>query len=598
MSRQRPRPARLLAVGAVAVLAFASCGDTTVSPTPSASRGPEGTADTSGLPIARPSSGPFEPMSYPADGPAPCEQPSSDDPALGPYEGSIRRIRAKDDRIVVFELCDSDPAFLAKIATPALTIDDTAWLQSRIDPTADRQRIVTEVNGTGPFWVDHWDGNSDVALARFDGYWGPAASVGAVIFVGESDVGRRLDKLREGSVDGVDLVAPSDVESVQANPELNLVHRNGLNTAYIGLNNNFAPFDSEAVRRAIAVGIDRGAILDASFPPGTDLASHFLPCAIQFGCAGASWPQADPALGRDILADAGFPDGFATTITYSDEPRDYLPVPAATATALQAQLRDQLGIEATLKMLPFDELTAMVDRGRVGGLYLLGARARYPDSSLLLEGHFGPDASLQFGRRFDDIARALAQGRSSADPKVREQGYSRTNARILTHVPMIPLAHVGSAGAFRTDVTGATITATASERFTSVVPGDRTQFVFMQDARPAGLYCPDETTDSTLRVCAQLAEPLYRFDVPEPKLAPALAERCAPDRRQMVWTCTLRAGVRFHDGAMLDANDVVLSFAIQWDATHPLHRGRTGTFQAFLDRFGGFLNPPAAQAAP
>jgi peptide/nickel transport system substrate-binding protein len=577
------------------VLVFASCGDTTVSPTASASRGPEATAGSTRIPSALPSKGAFKPMAYPADGPAPCEQPSSDDPAVGPYEGSIRRIHAKDASTVIFELCDSDPALLAKVASPALAINDTAWLQSRIAPSAERQRILTEVNGTGPFRIDHWDGSGDVALARFDDYWGPKAAVGAVIFVGETDAGRRLSKLREGSVDGIDLVAPGDVEAVHDNPELTLAHRQGLNTVYIGLNNRFAPFDNEAVRQAISVGIDRAIIVDGSFPPGTDLATHFLPCAIQFGCAGAAWTPPDPALGRDILADAGFPDGFATTITYSDQARDYLPDPTATATAVQAQLRDQLGIQATLKVLPFDELTKAVDGGGLSGLYLLGARARYPDPSVLLEGHFGPNASLQFGRRFDDIARALAEGRSRADPKVRLKGYGRANDRIRLHVPMIPLAHVGSAGAFRTDVKGATVTATTSERFTSVVPGDRSQFVFMQDARPAGLYCPDETDEAVLRICAQIAEPLYRFDLPEPTLTPTLAEACAPDKRQMTWTCSLRPDVRFHDGARLDANDVVLSFAVQWDAANPLHRGRTATFQVFLERFGGFLNPPADQ---
>ena len=65
---------------------------------------------------------------------------------------------------VRFELCDVDPAFLAKIASPALAIDDTAWLQSRIDPTAERQRILTEVNGTGPFRLLSWDGNGDITL--------------------------------------------------------------------------------------------------------------------------------------------------------------------------------------------------------------------------------------------------------------------------------------------------------------------------------------------------------------------------------------------------------------------------------------------------
>lgn len=592
MSRLRSRPGRLLAAGTAAIVVIVACGGPDPSASPDPSRAP-GPTDVSTFPTAPASRGPFEPMVHPLDGPAPCEQPGSDDPALGPYEGLMRRISATDALTVVFELCDADPGFLAKVASPALAIDDTAWLQSRIDPAAERQRILTEVNGTGPFRLDGWDGKGDIALSRSTDYWGDRALTRAVIFVTETDDGRRLSKLREGSVDAIDLVAPGDIEAVTANPELTLAPRQGLNIAYIGIDNRFAPFDNEVVRQAIAIGIDRAAIVQAAFPPGTQLASHFLPCAIQFGCGGAAWPEPDPAAGRDMLADVGFPEGFASTISYSDEPRDYLPDPNATATALQTQLREQLGITTTLQAMPFEELTTAADAGRLGGFYLLGARARYPDASLLLESHFGARASLQFGRRFEDIARWLARGRTSSDPEARANGYRGVNELLRRHVPMIPLAHVGSAAAFRTDVTGVQASATATDRLATVTPGDRTQFVYMQHGRPAGLFCADEIDDVALRVCAQVSESLYRHDLPEPALTPALATACVPDDDLIVWTCTLRPDIRFHDGATLDANDVVLSYAIRWDADHPLHRGRDGTFQAFVDRFGGFLHPPA-----
>ena len=52
--------------------------------------------------------------------------------------------------------------------------------------------------------------------------------------------------------------------------------------------------------------------------------------------------------------------------------------------------------------------------------------------------------------------------------------------------------------------------------------------------------------------------------------------------------------MKFHDGADLDANDVVLSYAVQWDTQHPLHKGRTGAFEYFPGLWGGFLNPPAS----
>lgn len=594
MSRPRPRSHRLLAAGTAAALVVAACGSPTVPPSGGPSRQPGASVDASPSGPAVASSGPFRPLVYPPDEPAPCDQDAATVVDEGPYRGTIRRISATDDLTVVFELCDADPAFLAKVAGPSLAINDTAWLQSRIDPTSGTQRITTEVNGTGPFRLESWGDGQDVALARNDAYWGTPARTGAIVFVAESDAGRRLAKLREGSVDGVDEIARGDVAAVLQDPELALFQRDGLNVAYLGFNARFAPYDRELVRQALAIGIDRQAMVGAAFPPGTALATHFAPCAIPFGCEGASWPEQDPTLAREWLAAAGFPDGFATTIVFSEEPRDYLPDPVGLATVLQTQLRQYLGIEASLERMSFDELTAAADAGDIAGIYLLGARTRYPDATVLLDGHFGPAASAQFGRRFDDVVRALDAARSSADPEVRAVNYGRANGRILSHAPMVPLAHVGTATAYRSDVRGAHASSTATERFAAVIPGDRTQFVYMQASRPGGLYCADESDPSTLRVCAQLVESLYRHDVPEPGLSPALAEACVPDDDLVTWTCSLRAGVTFHDGSRLDANDVVLSYAVQWDAANPLHLGRDGTFQGFVDRFGGFLHPPAS----
>jgi ABC-type transport system substrate-binding protein len=71
---------------------------------------------------------------------------------------------------------------------------------------------------------------------------------------------------------------------------------------------------------------------------------------------------------------------------------------------------------------------------------------------------------------------------------------------------------------------------------------------------------------------------------------PALAKGCQANAEMTEWTCQLREGVRFHDGSMLDANDVVMSFLVQWDAAHPLHKGRTGEFAYFKELWGAFLN--------
>ena len=78
-------------------------------------------------------------------------------------------------------------------------------------------------------------------------------------------------------------------------------------------------------------------------------------------------------------------------------------------------------------------------------------------------------------------------------------------------------------------------------------------------------------------------------------MAPSLATECTGSDDLLTWTCTLRDGVTFHDGSTLDASDVVLSYAAQWDAISPLHVGRTGPFEYWPALLGGgFLNPAGA----
>jgi ABC-type transport system substrate-binding protein len=89
-----------------------------------------------------------------------------------------------------------------------------------------------------------------------------------------------------------------------------------------------------------------------------------------------------------------------------------------------------------------------------------------------------------------------------------------------------------------------------------------------------------------------MMEALYAYEIAGTAAEPALAEKCEPNAELNIWTCTLREGVKFHDGATLDANDVVLSYVTQWDADHPLHKGRDNSFTYFPGLFGGFLNPP------
>jgi peptide/nickel transport system substrate-binding protein len=542
-----------------------------------------------------PSPGRFSPTAYPTGGPAPCAEAKAPDASHAAYAGNLKRITAKDAGTVVFELCRPDVAFLAKIAAPAFAINDAGWLRSHVEAGASGpQSIVSGLNGTGPYRLEHWDHGSEISLARNDAYWGPAAQNERLIVRWSHSAARRVSELQDGTVDGIDGVDPTVLPTVAADVSLDLATRPGLNVFYLGFNDTFAPFDNEGVRRAIAIGIDRQHIVDTDFPPGAELATTYAPCAIPHGCAGQPWYDSDPALAKETLAAAGFPNGFDTTIQYSATPRPSLPDPAAVAEELKAQLLDNLGIRATLVAIPDDTFTSEADAGKLDGIHLFGRTATYPDVSAFLDPRFGPGASAEFGKPFADIGKALAAGDATADDGTRDAAYARANNAIRTHVPMIPIARVGSATAYRVDVDGAAASALGLERFAAMTPGDRRQLVWLTTAEPAGLYCADETDPIAGLVCAQVMDGLYAYDPTDATPIPALATACDPNAGLTVWTCRLRRDVVFDDGSRLDANDVVLSFAVPWDAEHPLHRGRTGAFATFADWFGGFLHPPAS----
>jgi ABC-type transport system substrate-binding protein len=130
-----------------------------------------------------------------------------------------------------------------------------------------------------------------------------------------------------------------------------------------------------------------------------------------------------------------------------------------------------------------------------------------------------------------------------------------------------------------------------------MTPPEGDQIVFMQNAEPGTVYCSDETDGEALRACEQVMEGLYGYVTNGSEVEPALAESCEPNEEGTMWTCTLKQGVTFHDGATFEAQDVITSFAAQWDAAHPLHVGSTSQFE-YWGLWGGFLHPGSVPPPP
>ncbi len=76
---------------------------------------------------------------------------------------------------------------------------------------------------------------------------------------------------------------------------------------------------------------------------------------------------------------------------------------------------------------------------------MLGWGADYPDQTNFVGYHFGAGASKQFGDKYPDLVAALDEGAKGTSDAAREPAYTKANELIKQHVPMIPIAHGGSA---------------------------------------------------------------------------------------------------------------------------------------------------------
>jgi ABC-type transport system substrate-binding protein len=504
----------------------------------------------------------------------------------------MKKITAVDRLTVEFQMCAPDVAFLQKAAFATFGIQDTDYVAAH---AADKS-LLTQPNGTGPYSLAEWDTGNRLVFAANETYWGDKAKAPNAELRWSDNTAQRLVELKSGAVDGVDNPGRDEIAQIQGDSTLQFLPRPAMNTFYVGMNRTVEPWDDVNVRKAIAMGIDRQRIIDNFYPEGSEIATHFTPCPplVPFGCEGDSFWEFDAAAAKQLLTDAGFDFSKTYPLSFRAAVRPYLPDPPVIATEIQSQLRDNLGIETSIDLQESGAFSAAVTAGELQGLFLYGWGADYPDATNFLDFHFGSGSGPKFGGPFDDIAAALTKGATSPADADRQAAYAEANNLIKENVPVAFLIHGGTGAGYKADVQGAQASPLTTEILAAMTPGDRDTMVFMQGAEPLSMYCADESDGESLRACEQVFESLYAYEINGTEPIPALATECTSSEDLMTWTCTLRDGVTFHDGATFDANDVVSTYAVQWDTQHPNRVGNTGAFEYFPGLFNGFLNPPAS----
>jgi peptide/nickel transport system substrate-binding protein len=284
-------------------------------------------------------------------------------------------------------------------------------LAERVGQITNPAKTAAELNkspdGAGPFRVTSVVAGSHATFVKNPDYWDAKdihiAKVEVFFGVNPTTV---VSGLQTGVYNFADLTA-SQVKSAKS-AGLDVVQQPGYNANNLSINTTVAPFTNPKVVEAIKYAVNREQIVSsADFGIGTPATQPFPKGYIAYDSAAAE-PSYDRAKAKQLLSDAGYPNGFSVTLNVSAD--------TAANELLQAQLK-AVGINATLKVDPnwstgfFAKQTALSAYGTTGR-----------DSPIqTLQAHFGAKGVLNLsgvgaGTAFDAaVSKALATPLDSSD---------------------------------------------------------------------------------------------------------------------------------------------------------------------------------------
>ena len=294
------------------------------------------------------------------------------------------------------------------MAHPALGVLDAA----EIDRLATSPGQVRDLAGTGPYRIDAWTPGQNVRLVRVAPDASADAKVPTLVLAWSDDPTQRTVGLQSATVDGIDAPGPQDLERIATLPELAVIPRDGLATAYLAFGTG-AGLGKVAVRRALAASLDRDALTSEDFAAGSTTATHVAPCEIEAACGGDDWYEFNAPAASAALAAAGFDLGETYQLHVPDRPIPGLPDPAGLAAAVAAQLEENVGLRTKIDAMPVSDYQDDLASGKLDGLYLGGVGSTLADPEAFLEPLFGQ--RQQVDARRPDAARSGRPRRCGED---------------------------------------------------------------------------------------------------------------------------------------------------------------------------------------
>ncbi len=340
---------------------------------------------------------------------------------------AIESVEAQDRYTVRIRLRHPLASLLSGLASGNLAIVEKAAVQQH----GNLQRTVA---GTGPFMLAEWVPDNFMRLVRNPRYFRRGLPrVDQVVFRVIPDQASLLAGVRSGALDMATINQGSVVLQARREPGVVVLQKPGINLRIFSFNTTRPPFQNPMVRYALSFAIDREAIVQAA-ELGFAEVSGPIPASVRtYALPASQLPsyRRDVARARRMLAEAGFPNGFATRIVTSPSYEGGI----AVAQVIQAQLRE-VGVVASLEQV---EWGAYIDRWVKRDFdTMVELRGGDPDPDRFLYRTFHSTGAVNnFLFKDEAVDRLLERGRVNLDPARRKPIYEELQVLLVERAPAL-----------------------------------------------------------------------------------------------------------------------------------------------------------------
>ncbi|MBZ9799870.1 ABC transporter substrate-binding protein [Mesorhizobium sp. ES1-4] len=332
-----------------------------------------------------------------------------------------------------------------------LGIIDSAEAQKHVtaeDPYAARF-MATHSASFAPYYIAKYSPGQEVVYEANPNYYRGAARLKKVIFREMPTSSNRLAALQAGSIDVAEWLTPREIALVAKMPTVKLWQVFGNYTHRLEMNNATAPFDKVEVRQAMNYLVSRDQIASSVYMgtarPTKSVVSEIYPAYTEEAFA----YDDNVEKAKELLAKAGYPEGFKTQIGY----RTGEPIEEQIAVILKTSFA-RAGIDAELVKLPASSLVERYSKGMLP-MYFIRDMAIVPDAAYVTNLFINSQSMVNYSRfNNPEVDELINKALTSTDETAREASMKRVQDLVIEGAPWVFLFNPGFQLATSIKVTG------------------------------------------------------------------------------------------------------------------------------------------------